>query len=58
MTISPTKPTIEDSLLPPKVMTALSMVVSGPSDEVAVKSVNITARQQENGINTKLQKIF
>ena len=45
MTISPTKPTIEDSLLPPKVMTALSMVASGTSYEVAAKSVNMTARQ-------------
>ena len=45
MTISPTKPTIEESLLPPKVMTALSMVASGTSYEVAAKSVNMTARQ-------------
>ena len=45
MTISPTKTTIEDSLLPPKVMTALSMVASGTSYEVAAKSVNMTARQ-------------
>ena len=45
MTITPTKPTIEDSLLPPKVMTALSMVASGTSYEVAAKSVNMTARQ-------------
>ena len=45
MTISPTKPTIEESLLPPKVMTALSMVALGTSYEVAAKSVNMTARQ-------------
>ena len=45
MTISPTKPIIEDSLLPPKVMIALSMVASGTSYEVAAKSVNMTARQ-------------
>ena len=45
MTISPTKPTIEDSLLPPKVMTALSMVASGSSYEVAAAAVNMTARQ-------------
>ena len=45
MTISPTKPTIEDSLLPPKVMTALSMVASGSSYDVAAKAVNMTARQ-------------
>ena len=45
MTISPTKPTIEDSLLPPKVMTALSMVASGSYYDVAAKAVNMTARQ-------------
>ena len=42
---STTKPTIEDSLLPPKVMTALSMVASGSSYDVAAKAVNMTARQ-------------
>ena len=48
MTISAaksTKPTIEDSLLPPKIMTALSMVASGSSYDVAAKAVNMTARQ-------------
>ena len=42
---STTKPTIEDSLLPPKIMTALSMVASGTSYELAAKSVNMTAKQ-------------
>ena len=37
-----TKPTIEESLLPPKIMTALSMVASGTSYELAAKSVNMT----------------
>ena len=40
-----TKPTIEESLLPPKIMTALSMVASGTSYELAAKSVNMTANQ-------------
>ena len=40
-----TKPTIEESLLPPKIMTALSMVASGTSYEIAAKSVNMTAKQ-------------
>ena len=39
------KPKIEDSLLPPKIMTALSMVASGTSYELAAKSVNMTAKQ-------------
>ena len=39
------KPKIEDSLLPPKIMTALSMVLSGTSYELAAKSVNMTAKQ-------------
>ena len=39
------KPKIEDSLLPPKIMTALSMVASGSSYEVAAAAVNMTARQ-------------
>ena len=42
---STTKPKIEDSLLPPKIMTALSMVASGSSYDVAAKAVNMTARQ-------------
>ncbi len=42
---STTKPTIEDSLLPPKIMIALSMVASGSSYDVAAKAVNMTARQ-------------
>ena len=42
---STTKPKIEDSLLPPKIMTALSMVASGTSYELAAKSVNMTAKQ-------------
>ena len=42
---STTKPKIEDSLLPPKIMTALSMVASGSSYDVATKAVNMTARQ-------------
>ena len=42
---STTKPTIEDSLLPPKIMTALSMVASGSSYDVAAKAVNMTAKQ-------------
>ena len=42
---STTKPKIEDSLLPPKIMTALSMVTSGTSYELAAKSVNMTAKQ-------------
>ena len=40
-----TKPTIEESLLPPKIMTALSMVASGTSYELAAKSVNMTSKQ-------------
>ena len=40
-----TKPTLEESLLPPKIMTALSMVASGTSYELAAKSVNMTAKQ-------------
>ena len=40
-----TKPIIEESLLPPKIMTALSMVASGTSYELAAKSVNMTAKQ-------------
>ena len=40
-----TKPTIEESLLPPKIMTALSMVASGTSYELAAKSVIMTAKQ-------------
>jgi len=40
-----TKPTIEESLLPPKIMTALSMVASGTSYELAAKSVNMTAKK-------------
>ena len=40
---STTKPTIEDSLLPPKIMTALSMVASGSSYDVAAAAVNMTA---------------
>ena len=40
-----TKPTIEESLLTPKIMTALSMVASGTSYELAAKSVNMTAKQ-------------
>ena len=40
-----TKPKIEESLLPPKIMTALSMVASGTSYELAAKSVNMTAKQ-------------
>ena len=40
-----TKPTIEESLSPPKIMTALSMVASGTSYELAAKSVNMTAKQ-------------
>ena len=39
------KPKIEDSLLPPKIMTALSMVALGSSYDVAAKAVNMTARQ-------------
>ena len=58
MTISQTKPTIEDSLLPPKVMTALSMVASGTSYEVAAKSVNMTARQLRKWNKHKDKKIF
>ena len=42
---STTKPKIEDSLLPPKIMTALSMAASGSSYDVAAKAVNMTARQ-------------
>ena len=42
---STTKPTIEDSLLPPKIMTALSMVASGSSYDVAAAAVNRTAKQ-------------
>ena len=42
---STSKPTIEDSLLPPKIMTALSMVASGSSYDVAAKAVNMTARK-------------
>ena len=42
---STTKPKIEDSLLPPKIMTALSMVASGSSYGVAAKAVNMTERQ-------------
>tara|TARA_B100000886_G_scaffold200003_1_gene137947 strand:+ start:12843 stop:12992 length:150 start_codon:yes stop_codon:yes gene_type:complete len=40
-----TKPTIEESLLPPKIMTALSMFVLVISYELAAKSVNMTAKQ-------------
>ncbi len=40
-----TKPTIEESLSPQKIMTALSMVASGTSYELAAKSVNMTAKQ-------------
>ena len=40
-----TKTTIEESLLPPKIMTSLSMVASGTSYELAAKSVNMTAKQ-------------
>ena len=39
------KPKIEDSLLPPKIMTALSMVASGSSYDVAAAAVNMTAKQ-------------
>ena len=42
---STTKPKIEDSLLPPKIMTALSMVASGSSYDVAAAAVNMTAKQ-------------
>ena len=42
---STTKPTIEDSLLPPKIMPALSMVASGSSYDVAAAAVNMTAKQ-------------
>ena len=41
---STTKPKIEDSLLPPKIMTALSMVASGSSYYVAAGAVNMTAK--------------
>ena len=40
-----TKPTIEESLLPPKIMTALSMVASVSSYDVAAKALNKNARQ-------------
>lgn len=56
MTISQTKPTIEDSLLPPKIMTALSMVASGSSYDVAAKAVNMTARQLRKWTKHKEQK--
>ena len=39
------KPKIEDSLLPPKIMTALSMVASGSSYDEAAAAVNMTAKQ-------------
>ena len=42
---STTKPKIEDSLLPPKIMTALSMVAPGSSYDVAAAAVNMTAKQ-------------
>jgi len=58
MTISPTKPTIEDSLCPPKVMTALSMVASGTSYEVAAKTVIMTARQLRKCNKHKDKKDF
>ena len=41
---STTKPKIEDSLLPPKIMTTLSMVASGSSYDVAAGAVNMTAK--------------
>ena len=42
---STTKPKIEDSLLPPKIMTALSMVTSGSSYNVAAAAGNMTVKQ-------------
>jgi len=42
---STNKPKIEDSLLPPKIMTASSMVASGSSYDVAAAAVNMTAKQ-------------
>ena len=42
---STTKPKIEDSLLPPKIMKTLSMVASGSSYDVAAAAVNMTAKQ-------------
>ena len=42
---STTKPKIEDSLLPPKIMTALSMVASGSSYDEAAEAMNMTDRE-------------
>ena len=53
-----TKPTIEESLLPPKIMTALSMVASGTSYELAAKSVNMTAKQLRKWNKHKDTKAF
>ena len=53
-----TKPTIEESLLPPKIMTALSMVASGTSYELAAKSVNMTAKQLRKSNKHKDTKDF
>ena len=58
MTIATTKPTIEDSLLPPKVMTELSKVASVTYYEFAAKSVNITARQLKKWNKHKDTKDF
>ena len=53
-----TKPKIEDSLLPPKLMTSLSMVASVTSYEVAAKSINLTTRQLRKWNKQKIKKIF
>ena len=62
MTISATKSItklkIEDSLLPPKLMTTLSMFASVTSYEVAAKSINITTRQLRKWNKQKIKKIF
>ena len=55
---STTKPTIEDSLLPPKIMTALSMVASGSSYDLAAAAVNMTAKQLRKWNKDKDTKKF
>ena len=54
MTTTPTKAK-EESLLPPKVMTALTMVASGTSFYDAAECVGMSGRALRNGESTEMQ---
>ena len=56
--ISKTKPTIQESLLLPKIISALSIFACFTSYEVVAKSLNMTTRQLRKWNKHKDKKIF